>query len=1053
MKRNIKIIFIYSVLLSLFAETLTAQTFSFRHYGAERNIPNPFTYTINQTDDGYLWVGMGNGIARFDGFEFFMSVFPDSATGRYSTSSFKDETGTLWYGCNDGSVFYVKNRKLIQVNIANSRSISKVIKGPDGKIFVIPQGTSIFSIDASNPAEVSQYNHDISSVIFSGCFTPNGELLLGTQENLIISRLEGDAIRILDVIEDFDYAAVTSIVNIPGSPSEYIIGADGSGIYLLTINNSSHVLKRIKGLKDSENLNIQSIFIDNDNNIWASTFGNGVIQFKLSQDRETAKDILTYDISTGLNSNDIKTVFQDLEGNYWFGSYGNGISMLNSYAVGSFVPGKTSRENNIIYVGSLKNKYMLGTPSGFHLFDPVAGKSESFTNLLKHTGNVDIMSYFKDTNGDLWFGTAGAGLYVMNAEGKVKLFYRSGDTGIDNIRSIKIDDRNIWLATINGLIVVNKFTGEFFRKFDISNGLEHSSINAVYLDRDGRIIIGNNEGGRLFYIDRNYDVRVAKGTMEGNLINRIQAISQGQDGTIWIATRGNEIFKFDNDTVTAVHKNGDFLSSYCYGILADKDKNIWVGHEVGFSRYNSVTGTIKTFGTGFAKGGMCNRAMIETDDDKILIGTTEGLIIYDKKKDNIGQRPPLTNLNYITINDKRYDYQPVYTLPFRDYIIRPNFVGIYFNDPDKVNYSVFVENFNDTWSNLSSERGLTYTLRDGKYKFNVISVNDEGISQQEPLSFIIIIKKPWWRTGVAITAWILLIVGTVVLIINIREKAQKRRQEFLEAELEARTKVIKHQKEEIELQNIEITDSINYAKRIQTSILPDYNKLKEVFSDAFVIFRPRNIVSGDFYWFDWLDKDKFILVCADSTGHGVPGAFMSMIGTTLLRDIVTRQRISKPSHILSLLDKQIFSTLNQNIELGIASDGMDIVVCEFNLKQRHVRFASAMRPLIIIIDGEPFYIKGNRASISGESVMEKYFDDHEYYLNAGDTIYLFSDGLSDQFGGADGKKMKIARLKTLIEQISSMPMEEQKSIINNFYDSWKGNHEQVDDILLIGIKI
>jgi serine phosphatase RsbU (regulator of sigma subunit) len=178
-----------------------------------------------------------------------------------------------------------------------------------------------------------------------------------------------------------------------------------------------------------------------------------------------------------------------------------------------------------------------------------------------------------------------------------------------------------------------------------------------------------------------------------------------------------------------------------------------------------------------------------------------------------------------------------------------------------------------------------------------------------------------------------------------------------------------------------------------------------------------------------------------------------MIGSTLLQDIVTRQRISKPSQILSLLDKQIFSTLNQNIELGVSNDGMDMVVCEFSLKKRHVRFASAMRPVIIVIDGESFYIKGNRSSVGGESVIEKYFDDQEYYLNDGDTIYLFSDGLPDQFGGADGKKLKIARLKHLIEQVSDKPMSEQKEVISKFFVDWKGSYEQVDDILLIGVKV
>jgi serine phosphatase RsbU (regulator of sigma subunit) len=173
----------------------------------------------------------------------------------------------------------------------------------------------------------------------------------------------------------------------------------------------------------------------------------------------------------------------------------------------------------------------------------------------------------------------------------------------------------------------------------------------------------------------------------------------------------------------------------------------------------------------------------------------------------------------------------------------------------------------------------------------------------------------------------------------------------------------------------------------------------------------------------------------------------------LLQDIVSRQKVSKPSQILTLLDKQIFSTLNQNIELGVSNDGMDMVVCEFNLKKRHVRFASAMRPVIVVIGGESFYIKGNRSSVGGESVMEKFFDDQEYYLNAGDTIYLFSDGLPDQFGGADGKKLKIARLKRLIEQVSDKSMSEQKVLISKFYEDWKGDYEQVDDILLIGVRV
>jgi serine phosphatase RsbU (regulator of sigma subunit) len=354
---------------------------------------------------------------------------------------------------------------------------------------------------------------------------------------------------------------------------------------------------------------------------------------------------------------------------------------------------------------------------------------------------------------------------------------------------------------------------------------------------------------------------------------------------------------------------------------------------------------------------------------------------------------------------------------------------------------------------MSTSREVAYSLSNGKYKFNLISVNDDGHSQSSPVSFDLVIDRPWWKTWWSVLAEIFLVAGTVILIIRERDKAQKKIQEYLETELAARTSVVMKQKGEIELQNIEITDSINYAKRIQTSILPDVSKLKESFQDAFILFYPRDIVSGDFYWFDKLDDDKFVLVCADSTGHGVPGAFMSMIGSTLLQDIVTRKRITKPSEVLTLLNQQVFSTLNQNAELGVSNDGMDVVVCEFNVKTRHIRFASAMRPVIIVMGGDSFYIKGNRSSVGGESVVEKYFDDQEYYLNEGDTIYLFSDGLPDQFGGPEGKKMKIARLKKIIEQVSKLPMNEQKEALSRYYFDWKGIHEQVDDILLMGVKV
>jgi ligand-binding sensor domain-containing protein/serine phosphatase RsbU (regulator of sigma subunit) len=1038
--------------LLLFSAVLNGQTYSFKNYGAENNIPNGFVYTINQSGDGYLWVGTGSGIARFDGFRFYNVSFPDSSNGRYPSVCLKDKKGRLWFGCNDGSVFYSKNNSLIAVPLLNSKSVSDLIEGPDGHIYVIPQGRAIFDIDPAKPAEIRRYALSSDPVMFSASFSQNGDLLLGTQGAVLVCSLRNDSAVVKNVVEGFDFSAVTAIHRTSDS-TRFILGTDDNGLFQINLSSNGNSLTRLQNYPQLTSLNVQSIYEDSENNFWISTFGSGVIQLQFSDNFEKIALVHSYNTESGLTGNDVKSVFQDMEGNYWMGLYGEGISILSSYAFSYYTPGKNTQENNIIFIGRENDLFLLGTPAGFHLFDPEKGRSVSFTSLAGQVGKADITSYYLDNEKNLWIGTGGKGLFVRNAEGQVRLFWRTGDTGADQIQDITMDKKNIWLSTTNGVIVLDRLTGEKKKILDTNNGLPYSSINKILLTGDGIAYIAT-ESDRLYSIDSDFNIKNDEAVMYGSYKNKILSITEDKNGGIWVATQGNGIFKFQNDSISSINRSNDLMSNYCYSILADSENNIWIGHSKGFSRYNTVTGVMKVFGTEYAKDGICNPdAIIESPDKKILIGTTEGLVIYDRLKDRKKSIPPFTNINYVIINDVQYPYQPSYTLPYKKYRILVNYTGIYFSDPGKVYYSTYLENFDPDYSKLSASREVLYSLGDGDYNFNLISVNEEGLSQNQPLTFSLLIKRPFWRTWWAILIWIALLAAILIFIIRQRDKSQKKIQLYLEKELDARTKVVMKQKAEIELQNIEITDSINYAKRIQTSILPDINKLKETFKDAFIMFHPRDIVSGDFYWFDHLEEDRFILVCADSTGHGVPGAFMSMIGSTLLQDIVTRKRISKPSEILTLLDKQIFSTLNQNVELGVSNDGMDMVVCEFNIKTRHIRFASAMRPVIIVLDGEPYYIKGNRSSVGGESVIEKYFDDQEYYLSEGDIIYLFSDGLPDQFGGADGKKMKIARLKKLIEQISRLPMNEQKEALSKFYFEWKGNYEQVDDILFMGVKV
>jgi serine phosphatase RsbU (regulator of sigma subunit) len=423
---------------------------------------------------------------------------------------------------------------------------------------------------------------------------------------------------------------------------------------------------------------------------------------------------------------------------------------------------------------------------------------------------------------------------------------------------------------------------------------------------------------------------------------------------------------------------------------------------------------------------------------------------------NAKKEPPFTNIVSLLISDKPYDYTKEIVLPYRPYKLRIDFIGLNYSDPQSVRYQYKLDGNDLEWSDVTSQTYVTYPrIEDGEYIFYLRSFNNEGLSQETPVTIKIRIKPPFWKTWWFMALSILILVSAVYLIIKIRERKQKQLQEYLERELTLRTKEVVEQKEVIEIKNRDITDSINYAKRIQTSMLPPIRRLQQHFSGCFVFYSPRDIVSGDFYWFDQVNNSKFTIVCADSTGHGVPGAFMSMIGSTLIKDICTREAGNSPSQVLQVLDNELRNTLNQNLEDGTKpGDGMDIIVCEIDLKTHYVRYASAMRPMIIYRNGEEYFVKGSRNSVGGHYDREEnLFEDEGLQLSKGDIIYMFSDGYSDQFRGPMGKKFKMVRLKNLLQDIHQKPMEEQYTHVKNTFNLWKENYDQVDDVLFMGIKI
>ncbi len=263
--------------------------------------------------------------------------------------------------------------------------------------------------------------------------------------------------------------------------------------------------------------------------------------------------------------------------------------------------------------------------------------------------------------------------------------------------------------------------------------------------------------------------------------------------------------------------------------------------------------------------------------------------------------------------------------------------------------------------------------------------------------------------------------------------------------------IAEEQRDQIAIQNKQIMDSINYARRIQFAILPDPNAFSDILKHFFILYKPKDVVSGDFYWETKVDN-KIIIVAADCTGHGVPGAFMSMLGMTFLNEIVNRDKITQPNKILNRLRKNVIDSLNQEGRDEKVRDGMDIAVCALDKDNDIIQFAGANNPMVLVRNNEVIQLKGDNMPVSIYAKMLS-FTNKEINLSKGDNIYIFSDGYADQFGGNSGRKFMKKRLRETFVSIQHLSMQEQKQKLDEIFENWRGQYEQIDDVLIIGLKV
>lgn len=341
--------------------------------------------------------------------------------------------------------------------------------------------------------------------------------------------------------------------------------------------------------------------------------------------------------------------------------------------------------------------------------------------------------------------------------------------------------------------------------------------------------------------------------------------------------------------------------------------------------------------------------------------------------------------------------------------------------------SIFSENSSKRINQLQEQLGAAKTKRALEQQQAASALQEAQIKKQKILIFVAV-------------AILILIAFFMIYIFQQNKKIKKANDQ-----LEEQNELIMDQKKEI-------TDSIHYASRIQRAILPPDELLDRVLPEKFLLFKPRDIVSGDYYYIN--EKNgKVVVIAADCTGHGVPGAFMSMLGTAFLNQIMGSDDEPHSDIILNQLRGHVIRSLHQTGKTGESADGMDLALYVLDFEKKQIEFSGANNPLVIIRDGEVLETKADKMPIGIHIRKDEPFTRNVVDVKKGDVLYTFSDGYQDQFGGPKGKKFMIKNLKVLLSEIYKKPMEEQKQILNDAIEKWMENTEQIDDIILIGVRI
>ena len=1025
-KKYIKFILL---ILTLNPFYIKSQEYELVNFSDNNIISESYIYTISRDSLGYIWIGTGEGLIRFDGKTFKTYTTEDSLSDNFISSGISDGM-YMWFGHMNGTVSFYNGKIFYKIGAFNEDQgpVTSFGKDGDGKVWMSNYNGQFFKLEHKGIAEHMSFKS--SERVLSFQFAEKNRILIGTGSGLVLSEIKSSG----EIIETKKFAETDGIQIIKiikrVSGDGYYAASSNEGIYEL--NNEMEIINHIQGFKD-----VQYIYEDLNKILWIATFGNGLVNID-----EQGK-ISEFKKYTGEN---VKVVYAGFDGNIWIGGYGSGLTRISNrvFRVMNFAGDLYGSDITAICHDGLHA--WIGTEKGLIKTD-LNGSINYFNDRIKNK----ITSLCKDNKGKLWIGTESDGIYLLDGS-TLKRFHISSGILEKSITSLTLSSNFLWIGTKKGICRISLSDSQI-KWYTIRSGLPHNSINGLYADSTGRVWI-SSRSYMLAYISDESVKRLSINT--GSSALSFGDFAADERSFLWAGSFGNGLYRITGDSVVVITSQSGLYSDFCHGVITDQFGHIWVVHQDALSRVDIRNFFVRPFDQ-FDQSGekpiFNSKAVSRDAEGKIWIGTKKGIIIIDQTKET-KDIPLVPEILSLRINNEEFEFSKgrIVLKPGK-YNIEIEFNAVSQKDPEMVTYKVFMEGYDQEFEltrlNIKEYRNIS----DGTYKFSLSALNGDGLSSRAPVNVEIVIHTPiikqWWFYFILVAFGGIL----VILYIKRREYIFKTERKKLEEKVLERTREIQEQKNEIEDQrdlitakNAEITASIRYALEIQNAVLPSLSTIDRYLPENFIFLRPKDIVSGDFYWIA-RKNDKIVFTVADCTGHGVPGAFMSLLSITILNEIVNIEGITEADKIANRLHAMIAKSLKRS-----RADGLDMALCVYDWNKRKIQYTGAMNHLVYFRNGEMNLLKADQYSINMVPDEFTSFSLHELDLIKGDVLYLSSDGYMDQFGGERDKKFTARRFYNTLFEIHHLPMQEQECILEQKLNEWKQDKIQTDDISVMGIR-